>query len=312
MVDRSEPGLVAPLTRDRPTETLGAQQKAPSAQCHWRRPLDQPPPDGRCAYCNQQMNSRGVVQPTVEHVLTFRLLLERRPGQDLCLGPALDAVWNLVLSCEPCDQGEAGTTSSNVVDALARQSKQRPHRGTPPSSSDARGPAWSDTGTQPQPEPAARPWAVSATARASRAAPCGRSAPSSSCLVGDVVDHLAVRTRDRLQPVMPGVDICASAALVTGPAGDLGGERPLSRARRTRQVPSRSARGAAAVPPTRPSSAVWTSAGAQGAARPPVGHPRLDRPATTPGHGAWVTVDTDVPFTRQGEGPRAPGTWRAR
>jgi len=152
MVDRSEPGLVAPLTRDRPTETLGAQQKAPSAQCHWRRPLDQPPPDGRCVYCNQQMNSRGVVQPTVEHVLTFRLLLERRPGQDLCLGPALDAVWNLVLSCEPCDQGEAGTTSSNVVDALARQSRQRPHRGTPPSSSDARGPAWSDTGTQPQPE----------------------------------------------------------------------------------------------------------------------------------------------------------------
>lgn len=159
---------------------------------------------------------------------------------------------------------------------------------------------------------AARPWAVSATARASRAAPRGRSAPSSSCLVGDVVDHLAVWTRDRLQPVMPGVDICASAALVSGPAGDLGGERPLSRARPTRQVPSPSARGAAAVPPTRPSSAVWTSAGAQGAARPPVGHPRLDRPAATPGHGAWVTVDTDVPFTRQGEGPRAPGTWRAR
>ncbi|MGW0066638.1 HNH endonuclease [Streptosporangium sandarakinum] len=52
--------------------------------------------DGRCAYCNQLM-ARERSGPIVEHVLPWKLLTRDWNGPDV------DAVWNLVLSCEPCN-----------------------------------------------------------------------------------------------------------------------------------------------------------------------------------------------------------------
>lgn len=51
--------------------------------------------DGRCAYCDQAM-----AQPVVEHVLPWKLLT--RPWD----GPDVDAIWNLVLSCKPCNDAK--------------------------------------------------------------------------------------------------------------------------------------------------------------------------------------------------------------
>jgi 5-methylcytosine-specific restriction endonuclease McrA len=56
--------------------------------------------DGRCAYCNRPMSKLG--SPVVEHVLPW-LLLTRT-----WLGPDLDAVWNLVLACWPCNSAKQG------------------------------------------------------------------------------------------------------------------------------------------------------------------------------------------------------------
>ncbi|MEW9554057.1 HNH endonuclease [Nonomuraea sp. NPDC050783] len=55
--------------------------------------------DGRCAYCNQVMAQGGLsTGPIVEHVLPWKLLTRRWNGPDV------DAIWNLVLSCWPCNQ----------------------------------------------------------------------------------------------------------------------------------------------------------------------------------------------------------------
>lgn len=58
--------------------------------------------DGRCAYCEQLMATRGLGQTVVEHVLPWVLLTRRWSGPDL------DAVWNLVLSCQPCNSAKLG------------------------------------------------------------------------------------------------------------------------------------------------------------------------------------------------------------
>lgn len=57
--------------------------------------------DGRCAYCDQPMTGNRL-RPVVEHVLPWVLLTRRWNGPDL------DAVWNLVLACQPCNQAKQG------------------------------------------------------------------------------------------------------------------------------------------------------------------------------------------------------------
>ncbi len=57
--------------------------------------------DGRCAYCGQAFEQCGL-GPVVEHVLPF--VLKKRGWN----GPDVDAVWNLVLVCEPCNSGKSG------------------------------------------------------------------------------------------------------------------------------------------------------------------------------------------------------------
>ncbi len=62
--------------------------------------------EGRCAYCNQEMTAKGAGLPIVEHVLPFSLLTQRVASQQPWPGPHLDAVWNLVLSCSPCNDSK--------------------------------------------------------------------------------------------------------------------------------------------------------------------------------------------------------------
>ncbi|MBB2900479.1 hypothetical protein FHR75_001267 [Kineococcus radiotolerans] len=57
--------------------------------------------DGRCAYCNRTMGADGIGGPIVEHVLPFML-------KGSWTGPDVDAIWNLVLSCFPCNSAKAG------------------------------------------------------------------------------------------------------------------------------------------------------------------------------------------------------------
>lgn len=61
--------------------------------------------DGRCAYCEEPMLLRGLGQEVVEHVLPWRL-------DDQWEGADLDAVWNLVLSCQPCNGAKHGRAPS--------------------------------------------------------------------------------------------------------------------------------------------------------------------------------------------------------
>ncbi|WP_248959983.1 HNH endonuclease [Sphaerisporangium perillae] len=56
--------------------------------------------DGRCAYCNEVMAQDTRTGPVVEHVLPWKLLTRRWNGPDV------DAIWNLVLSCKPCNQAK--------------------------------------------------------------------------------------------------------------------------------------------------------------------------------------------------------------
>ncbi|WP_432929188.1 HNH endonuclease [Microbispora sp. CA-135349] len=56
--------------------------------------------DGRCAYCNQLMAQGTATRPIVEHVLPYKLLTRRWNGPDV------DAIWNLVLSCKPCNDAK--------------------------------------------------------------------------------------------------------------------------------------------------------------------------------------------------------------
>ncbi|MET8157779.1 HNH endonuclease [Sphaerisporangium sp. NPDC005289] len=56
--------------------------------------------DGRCAYCDQVMAQDTSTASVVEHVLPWKL--RTRPWR----GPDVDAVWNLVLSCRPCNQAK--------------------------------------------------------------------------------------------------------------------------------------------------------------------------------------------------------------
>ncbi|MFI6796161.1 HNH endonuclease [Streptosporangium canum] len=56
--------------------------------------------DGRCAYCDQLMAQDAGAGPVVEHVLPWKLLTRRWDGPDV------DAVWNLVLSCKPCNDAK--------------------------------------------------------------------------------------------------------------------------------------------------------------------------------------------------------------
>ncbi|GHH64849.1 hypothetical protein GCM10017673_08240 [Streptosporangium violaceochromogenes] len=56
--------------------------------------------DGRCAYCDQVMAQNAGAGPVVEHVLPWKLLTRRWNGPDV------DAVWNLVLSCKPCNDAK--------------------------------------------------------------------------------------------------------------------------------------------------------------------------------------------------------------
>ncbi len=53
--------------------------------------------DGRCAYCNDLMARDA--GPVVEHVLPWKLTRHWD-------GPNVDAVWNLVLSCKPCNDAK--------------------------------------------------------------------------------------------------------------------------------------------------------------------------------------------------------------
>ena len=57
--------------------------------------------DGRCAYCGEAFEQCGL-GPVVEHVLPF--VLKKRGWN----GPDVDAVWNLVLACEPCNSSKSG------------------------------------------------------------------------------------------------------------------------------------------------------------------------------------------------------------
>ncbi|GII66800.1 hypothetical protein Skr01_68850 [Sphaerisporangium krabiense] len=57
--------------------------------------------DGRCAYCDRLMAQGEASGPVVEHVLPWKLVT--RP---FWTGPDVDAVWNLVLSCTPCNQAK--------------------------------------------------------------------------------------------------------------------------------------------------------------------------------------------------------------
>lgn len=56
--------------------------------------------DGRCAYCNQVMAQDTGAGPVVEHVLPWKLLTRRWNGPDV------DSIWNLVLSCKPCNDAK--------------------------------------------------------------------------------------------------------------------------------------------------------------------------------------------------------------
>ncbi|MFC6085283.1 HNH endonuclease [Sphaerisporangium aureirubrum] len=56
--------------------------------------------DGRCAYCNTIMTQNPTTGPVVEHVLPWKLRTRPWPGPDI------DAIWNLVLSCKPCNQAK--------------------------------------------------------------------------------------------------------------------------------------------------------------------------------------------------------------
>lgn len=96
------PGLVAPIEYDEDTQALftvrtlrrrnvsGVVQSLSGYQ------------DGRCAYCQQDMSQLGIGKPIVEHVLPLVLRRERWEG------PPLEAVWNLVLSCQPCNSAKWG------------------------------------------------------------------------------------------------------------------------------------------------------------------------------------------------------------
>jgi len=57
--------------------------------------------DGRCAYCDKEFHQMGR-GPVVEHVLPF--VLKKRGWE----GPDVDAVWNLVLACQPCNSAKQG------------------------------------------------------------------------------------------------------------------------------------------------------------------------------------------------------------
>ncbi|MBB5964232.1 HNH endonuclease domain-containing protein [Planomonospora venezuelensis] len=57
--------------------------------------------DGRCAYCDRLMTQESTGSgPVVEHVLPWKLLTRSWAGPDV------DAVWNLVLSCKPCNDAK--------------------------------------------------------------------------------------------------------------------------------------------------------------------------------------------------------------
>lgn len=101
------PGLVAPMQYDEPTETLFVARKLRRRNVTGVVPALSGYQDGRCAYCNGLMHERGVGQPIVEHVLPFTLLERASPLQRPWPGPPLDAVWNLVLACQPCNSQKA-------------------------------------------------------------------------------------------------------------------------------------------------------------------------------------------------------------
>ena len=72
--------------------------------------------DGCCAYCQEPMLLRGRGQEVVEHVLPWRLLGDRWAGPDL------DAVWNLVLACQPWNSAKhARAPSERWMEWLERR-----------------------------------------------------------------------------------------------------------------------------------------------------------------------------------------------
>lgn len=106
-------GLITAVGFDEPTETLFIDKVR-------RRSVTGVVPalngyqDGRCAYCNEPMHERGVGQPIVEHVLPFTLMQRASPMQRPWPGPPLDAVWNLVLACLPCNSAKAARPPAAV------------------------------------------------------------------------------------------------------------------------------------------------------------------------------------------------------
>jgi 5-methylcytosine-specific restriction endonuclease McrA len=96
------PGLVAPIEYDEDNQTLFTMRKLRRRNVSGVVPSLSGYQDGRCAYCQQAMYQRGIGKPIVEHVLPLVLRRERWEG------PPLDAVWNLVLSCQPCNSDKWG------------------------------------------------------------------------------------------------------------------------------------------------------------------------------------------------------------
>ena len=96
------PGLVAPIEYDEDNQTLFTMRKLRRRNVSGVVLSLSGYQDGRCAYCQQPMSQRGTGKPIVEHVLP--LVLRRQRWE----GPPLDAVWNLVLSCQPCNSEKWG------------------------------------------------------------------------------------------------------------------------------------------------------------------------------------------------------------
>ncbi|MEV6985601.1 HNH endonuclease signature motif containing protein [Sphaerisporangium sp. NPDC051017] len=96
----SEAVLVPPLLYDPDTQHLVLQTRQRRKSVTGVAAALNGYQDGRCAYCNQVMAQDATTGSVVEHVLPWKL--KTRPWS----GPDVDAIWNLVLSCKPCNQAK--------------------------------------------------------------------------------------------------------------------------------------------------------------------------------------------------------------
>lgn len=98
----SDAVLAPALVYDRDTECLVLQTKQRRKSVTGVVVVLNGYQDGRCAYCNRAIAQGTKTRPIVEHVLPYRLRTRH------WVGPDVDAIWNLVLSCEPCNQAKGG------------------------------------------------------------------------------------------------------------------------------------------------------------------------------------------------------------